>query len=146
MVTALRHTGLVVRNLDKSLAFYVGVLGLIPWKRSVEKGPFIESVVGISGVTLEWVKLKTTGGGLVELLQYHSHPDKVPLKNQSSNRIGCSHVAFTINNIDHLYIELIESGHSVISPPQKSPDGKVKVLYCHDPDGMILELVEELKE
>ena len=71
MILATRHTGLVVRDLDKSLVFYRDILGLSIFKRMKESGPYIEWVVGIPGVVLEWIKLKANDGSLVELIQYH---------------------------------------------------------------------------
>jgi len=145
VVTAVRHTGLVVRDLEKSLLFYRDILGLDTVKRAVEQGDFIDNLVGINGVVLEWVKLRSPDGMLVELLQYQSHPDAgdrpLPLP---SNRLGCSHLAFTVNDLAALHLYLIENGYHCNSLPLDSPDGAVKVLYCHDPDGIIVELVEEL--
>jgi catechol 2,3-dioxygenase-like lactoylglutathione lyase family enzyme len=105
---------------------------------------FISSVVGIDDVEIEWAKLSTPNGHLVELLEYKSHP----VTNQSgkpytANRHGCSHLAFTVDgSLDDIYKELISSGYSTISPPNENEIG-VKVLYCHDPDGVIVEMVEE---
>lgn len=141
---AIRHTGLVVRDLEKSLIFYRDILGLESVKRAVEKGAFIENVVGIQGVELEWVKLRSPDGMLIELLQYHSHPEIAgephPLP---SNHLGCSHLAFTVKHLSSLYADLTSRGFHCNSVPQDSPDGCVTVLYCHDPDGIIVELVEE---
>jgi len=142
----IRHTGLVVRDLKQSLHFYQDILGLSVWKRAREEGPFIEKLVGIPGVSLEWIKLKTGDDSLVELLQYHSHPDQTPIKNSTSNQVGCSHVAFTVDNLEKVYRKLCNRGIHCNSEPLISPDGKAKVLYCHDPDGIILELVEEISE
>ena len=141
----IRHTGLVVRDLEQSLHFYQDILGLTVWKRALEKGNFIEKLVGIPDVSLEWVKLKTLDNSLIELLQYHSHPDQRAIENAPSNRLGCSHVALSVKNLDKLYERLKENKFHCNSKPLKSPDGKAKVMFCHDPDGIILELVEELE-
>ena len=77
---SVRHTGLVVRDLEQSLHFYQDILGLTVWKRTLETGAFIEKVVGIPGVSLEWVKLKLPDDTMIELLQYHSHPDQKPFQ------------------------------------------------------------------
>lgn len=143
MILGMRHTGLVVRDLERSLAFYRDLLGLEVWRRATEEGSYIENVVGISEVRLEWAKLKAPDGSVVELLQYHSHPDNAPIENSRSNRVGCSHVAFTVSNLELTYRKLREVGIHCQSEPQLSPDGVAKVMYCHDPDGIILELVEE---
>ncbi len=146
MIIAARHTGLVVEDIDTSLGFYQGVLGLKMFKRAFEDDPdYIEELVGIHGVKLEYAKLHVPGGTLLELLQYHSHPQQNLRKPYPSNRHGCSHIAFTVENIDILYSKLVEAGIRCNSQPLCSPDGRVKVLYAHDPDGIILELVEELE-
>jgi catechol 2,3-dioxygenase-like lactoylglutathione lyase family enzyme len=144
MIRNIRHSGLVVRDLQDSLNFYKDLLGLTIWKRAQEEGPFIEKLVGLPGVSLEWVKLKTADESIIELLQYHSHPDQQPFENAPSNRLGCSHVALTVEDLEKVYNELCDKGFHCNSEPLLSPDGKAKVLYCHDPDGIILELVEEI--
>lgn len=145
MILSTRHTGLVVRDLDRSLAFYRDVLGLEVQRRATESGPYIDNVVGIPNVLLEWIKLRAPDGSMVELLQYHSHPDDAPLQNAPANRLGCSHLAFTVADLDQTFRELQSRGIHCNSEPQRSPDAAVKVLYCHDPDGIVLELVEESK-
>lgn len=143
-VLATRHTGLVVRDLERSLRFYCDFLGLKLWKRLLEEGPYIEQVVGLAGARVEWAKLKAPDGSLLELLQYHSHPDRSLSQILPSQMVGCSHVAFTVVALDGLYSRLCQAGFHCNGVPQTSPDGNVRVLYAHDPDGIILELVEEL--
>jgi|APSaa5957512493_1039668.scaffolds.fasta_scaffold13843_2 catechol 2,3-dioxygenase-like lactoylglutathione lyase family enzyme len=146
MIKNMRHAGLVVRDLDISLVFYQELLGLSVFKRMKEKGHYIERVVGITGASLEWVKLQAADGSLLELIQYNSTTDTPQkVKNAPSDQLGCSHVAFTVKNLDLLHKTLVDKGYNCNSEPQMSPDGMVKVMYCHDPDGIILELVEELQ-
>ena len=144
MILGIRHTGIVVRDINISLKFYRDLLGLSIWKRAKEEGPFIENVVGLSGVSLEWVKMQAPDGSVIELLQYHSHPDSQPFENIPSNRLGCSHIAFTVDNLENVYNLLCQHSCHCNSSPQISPDGKAKVLYSHDPDGITLEIVEEI--
>lgn len=148
MISSIRHVGIVVRDLDESLKFYCGMLGLAIYKRHTEKlGKFIDKLVGVNDVKLEWVKLIIPKGGLIELLQYHSHPDPSVFKEPEafpSNRLGCSHISLTIDNLSQLYNKLIQNGYKCNSGPLHSPNGKIKILYCHDPDGTILELIEDL--
>ena len=68
MIIKTRHTGLVVKNLDKSIRFYEE-LGLKVWKREFEKGEFLSQVVGINGAEIETAKLKIYDGSLLELLE-----------------------------------------------------------------------------
>ena len=146
MITGTRHTGLVVRDIERSLSFYRNILGLTLWKREKEEGPFIENVVAIKDVVIEWAKLKTPDGSVVELLQYPAHPEaKDRAENAPSNRQGCSHIAFTVEDIDAVYKKLQSNECHCNSGPQTSPDGLARVMYCHDPDGIIIEFVEEIK-
>jgi catechol 2,3-dioxygenase-like lactoylglutathione lyase family enzyme len=146
MISSIRHIGFVVTNLDESLKFYSKILGLKIYRRYTENGDFIDSLTGMENVSLEWVKLIIPSGGLIELLQYHTHPQVNKSLNQGlpSNRLGCSHAALTVSDLSTLYVKLTEAGYTCKSKPLIAPGGKAKILYCHDPDGAILELIEDL--
>jgi catechol 2,3-dioxygenase-like lactoylglutathione lyase family enzyme len=143
MIKNTRHTGLVVRDLEKSLKFYE-VLGFKLWKREIETGDFISTVVGIMEVSVETAKLKAVDNSMLEILQYHSHPQSKDFSNAPSNQLGCSHIAFTVDNIMNVCKLIQEMGGSVVNQPVLAPSGKVKVAYCHDIDGILMELVEEI--
>jgi len=143
MIQNIRHTGLVVRDLENSLKFYQA-LGLSLLQRETETGKFIETVVGLPGACVEWAKLLTPNGSVVELLQYHSHTSLQPIKKSESNRLGCSHIAFTVKDIDSCCNLICQLGGSIVDEPMESPKGNVRVNYAHDPDGILIELVEEL--
>ena len=147
MISSIRHSAFVVKDLETSLKFYCDILGLEIYRRYIEEGEFIDNLTGIKNVKLEWIKLVIPEGGLIELLQYHSHPDPdIPKKisRSSSNRLGCSHIALTVSDLATLYTKLVSNGFSCKSEPLLAPGGKAKILYCHDPDGAILELIEDL--
>lgn len=146
MISGVRHTGLVVRDIADSLKLYRDILGLTVFKQAAEEGAYIEKLVGIEKAKLKWVKLKAPDGYLIELLQYtHPKPAEAATANSPSDTIGCSHVAFTVRDIEALYRVLTDKGYHCNASPQLSPDNKAKVMYCHDGDGIIIELVEEMK-
>ena len=143
MIKNTRHTGLVVKDISNSIKFYES-LGLKVWRREIEKGDFISKVVGLDDAVIETAKLKLPDDSLIELLEYKSHLSEIPKNIYLSNRHGCSHIAFTVEDIDAIAIMIVEIGGSIVNPPSLSPNGKVKVMYCHDIDGILIELVEEL--
>lgn len=143
MIKAVRHTGVVVRDLGESTEFYCA-LGFVEDNQAIEEGDFIDTVVGMQNVKLEWVKLKAPDGYLLELLQYHSHPEQKKIAKQRSNQLGCSHLAFSVDDIDTVCKEIKKIGGSVVSPPALTNDKKVKVVYCHDNEGNLMEIVEVL--
>ena len=143
MIKAVRHTGIVVRSLEESVEFYCA-LGFTEDNRDIEKGIFIDTVVGLQNTKLEWVKLKALDGYLLEILQYHSHPEQKSIKKQKSNQLGCSHLAYSVDNINTICEKIEKIGGSIVNQPTLTNDKKVKVAYCHDNEGNLMEIVEVL--
>ena len=139
MVLSIRHTGLVVREIERSIEFYLG-LGFVLWQRMVRDGAYMDQLVGIPGVTLEWAKLRAPDGSMLELIQYHAPADIQPLKNAPSNRLGCSHVAFAVDDLARACDQILLLGGSVVNMPTVES----RSVYCHDPDGIIVELVRNV--
>jgi glyoxylase I family protein len=146
MTTAvhIRHVGLTVKNLERSLWFYQDLLGLKVRTRLIEKGRVLEKVLGLKEVEVETVKLATQDGKtLIELLSFRSHTvsdlEGVRLLNS-----GPTHVAFTVDDLGHLYKKMKAQGIFFNTSPQPSTDGKVLLTYCQDPDGTWVELVQPL--
>jgi len=144
MIIKTRHTGLVVKDISASIAFYEG-LGLSVWKHENESGDFLSQVVGLKNAEIETAKLKLSDESVVELLEYKSHPTKPTISNYPSNTHGCSHVAFTVKDVEEVSSKIIRLGGSIVNPPAVSANGSVKVMYCHDLDGILMEMVEELQ-
>lgn len=142
-VTAIRHSGIVVSNLETSLPFYRDMLGLQPWWDEVEEGPFVEAVTGVAGARIHTVKLKAPNGVSIELLQYLNTPKPVPQLSRA-NDVGCNHVALQVDDLDGLYGKAIAAGIRFNTAPVIAAGGKAKVTYCRDPEGVLLELVEIL--
>jgi len=143
MILNVRHTGIVVRNLDRMAEFYRS-LGFVDDNRAIEEGEFIDQVTGLENTKLEWIKMKSPDGYLLELLQYISHPIKDSVIKSSSNKLGCSHMAFTVERIEDTCNAIEQAGGSIVNLPAIAPNGNVKVAYCHDPEGVLMEIVEVL--
>lgn len=144
-VKNIRHTGIVVTNMEKSLEFYHDLMGLKLVIDFEEKGSFIDSVLNVSGAHVRMIKLVTDDGQMIELLQYHSHPEKRRLDNKVYE-IGPTHVAFTVDDVDKTYADWTAKGVRCNSKPVVSPDGKAKLFFCQDPDGTFLEIVQMLED
>lgn len=138
----IRHFGIVISDLEKSLHFYRDILGLKIKREMMEEGKFIDTILNLQNVRVKTIKMLADDGNLVELLWYESHPRETNKK--EIYNIGASHVAFTVNDLDYEYERLKGEGIKFTCPPQLSPDGKAKVTFCYDPDGTPIELVEEI--
>ena len=140
MIKEVRHIGIEVNNMENSLKFYRDLLGLKIIKDMDEQGVYIDNMLSLDYVQVKTVKLSAdTGNTLIELLDFKSHND-----NEVRNfyTIGASHIALTVDNLEDLYKHLTKNNVKFNAPPQKSPDGLVKVTFCNDPDGTPIELVE----
>ena len=143
---SVRHFGIVVTDMEKSLKFYRDLLGLRIKIDALEEGPFIDAMSGLKNIKVRTIKMNADEGNtLIELLCYESHKRERKENNEIPN-IGASHPAFTVENLDYEYKRLREKGVEFNCPPQISPDGKAKVTFCYDPDGVPIELVEELNQ
>ena len=138
---AVRHIGIVVGDLNASLAFYCNQLGFQVARRMVETGPFIATLLDMPNAEVETAKLSGADGAMIELLHFRNRAP-LPDTGLTLNRLGPTHAALTVADIDGLHRKLVSQGIVFIAPPSVSPDGKAKVAFCRDPEGNYLELVE----
>lgn len=145
LIKETRHIGITVTNMENSLRFYRDLLGLEIIRVMNESGQHIDNMLNISNVSVITVKMSVNNSAtLIELLEFKSHPNKP--ENMQIHRIGTSHLAFTVHDLEKCYDFLLGSGVKFNSRPQISPDGYAKVAFCYDPDGTLIELVEVLDE
>ena len=144
MVKNIRHTGIVVNDLNASLRFYQQLLGFEIVRRMDESGEFISRILAMTDIKVTTVKMAVTDGAMIELLYYYSHPRGQVPRNLCD--VGVSHIAFTVNNLDSEYVRLSNEGVLFNSAPQLSPDGYAKVAFCRAPEGTFIELVEVLAQ
>jgi len=139
---SLRHVGIVVSDLEASVRFWCEGVGFVESLRSDEGGEILDSVLGMSGVDVTTVKLDAPGGGRIELLRFRSHPGG-SWWGGSPATTGLTHVALTVLNLEHLLERIVRFGAKP-GPVEVAPDGRVRFCYCRGPEGVLLELVEEL--
>ena len=64
-IIEMRHVGIVVNNLQKSLDFFVNVLGFRIFKKMNEKGKYIDSVLNLKKADVITVKMKAPDSSLI---------------------------------------------------------------------------------
>jgi glyoxylase I family protein len=143
---AIHHTGLVVRDLDRSIYFYHDVLGLpfanepTPWF----SGGQLEQGVGVPGAVLRQVSLWVGEHSTMELIEYGNRPES-STESVPNNYLGAAHVCFKVDDIDAKKAELEAKGVKFYSDVNVVDDGPLsgwRWCYFSDPDGLALELVE----
>lgn len=135
MIRAIRHTAIMVEDMERALTFYRDLLGFKVIRDAIEEGNHIDRILG-SGISFREVKLSTTDslkdGTVIELIQTSSLPDDF------------SHIALRVDDIEKEYRRLLKAGIKFSCPPIVSPDGYAKITCCLDPSGYVIELVEIL--
>lgn len=141
MKAALRHIGIVVSDLERSIEFYSNFFDFSVQKRMVETGSFISTILGLDDVNVETVKLYSKNtGSCIELLSFSTPQLEERLK-VLPYQSGITHFALTVENLDQLYSKM-SSIIKFISEPKVSVDGRAKVVFFHGLDGELVELVE----
>ncbi len=142
----MNHTGFVVSDMERSLAFYRDLLGLREERNQILEGEFISQLVGYPNARLHIIYL---GIGdtkhSVELIQYLNPPgESVALP--SRNSVGATHLGVIVDDLDSFYEELSGKGVRFVSPPAVRAGAVYplarKGCYLEDPDGNWLELLE----
>jgi catechol 2,3-dioxygenase-like lactoylglutathione lyase family enzyme len=142
-IDGARHAGITVSDLDRSLEFYCGLLGLeLLWRRLYEE-PEITRIVGVPEASgIEVAMLRIPGSELdVELLEYKD------CERWSGSSPPCDygtgHFCVFVTGIEALYEELLERGVTFRSdgPVEMTAGANAggKSLYSLDPDGYIFE-------
>jgi hypothetical protein len=107
-----------------------------------ESGSFIDNVLGMKNIEVTTVKLVIQNKQMIELLDFKTNKKNIVEK--YVNDIGPTHIAFTVDDIEKIYINFINSDIEFISGPKMSADGNAKVAFCKAPEGTFIELVEQL--
>ena len=140
MITSMNHTGFVVADLDKAVAFYRDAMGLAVDVTRERKGGPITQVVGYEDAHLKIALLSMGNGHTLELIQY-VHPKGTARPTDERNHLGATHLAFNVEDMEQTVEHLIGHGAQGLNPPVEVMPGR-KVCYLQDPDGNWIELLE----
>jgi len=144
MIKSFFHTGFVVQDLEKSVDFYVNVLGMRVAARVERHNEFISQVLAFPDTHIKGVLLDKGEGHQLELVKYISPASGSGGINR--NDLGAAHLAFYVEDLDRFYDETSQRGLRFNNPPAALHDdhGKLmrKAMYAQDPDGNWLEFVE----
>ena len=133
------HVALSVSSLERSMAFYVDLMGF-------EKSDLIEcpperglgNVVGIPGCSARIAKLKQ-GAMVLELFEYLVPRGRPMAPDRTQADIGLTHLGFASTDIHSDYERLRQQGVRFYSPPiEYRPH--VWNAYFYGPDGETCEL------
>jgi catechol 2,3-dioxygenase-like lactoylglutathione lyase family enzyme len=141
----LHHVGIPVSDLDRSVAWYEHVLGLVLDKRAPSSGVELSRAVEVPSAEMNVAFLAVGDHLLLELLEYTS-PRGKPYALANCD-VGAVHVCFQVDDIQAAHADLTAAGIAFNHPPiELGPDaGDLEgywFAYFRDPDGVQLELFQ----
>ena len=139
--------GMTVSDIDRSVAFFTGVLTFEKVSDVELAGGEHERLLGLFGVRMRVVRLRL-GDEHIELTEFLAPRGRpVPADSRSNDR-WFQHVAIIVSDMDAAYARLRQHNVEHASPePQRLPDwnpnaGGIKAFYFKDPDGHALEVLQ----
>jgi catechol 2,3-dioxygenase-like lactoylglutathione lyase family enzyme len=139
-MATLNHMGLTVRDLEASVAFYRDVAGMTEGRRNETGGPWFDRLTGNEGARIRVAHL-TLGGFTLQLVQYLAAGGEALTLHH--RRGGNPHLCFNVPDFQRRRELALACGSAFVSPIERLPGGK-RSFYVADPDGLPVELMEDL--
>ncbi|MDP9225180.1 MAG: VOC family protein [Actinomycetota bacterium] len=142
IVSGLDHVSVSTQDLDRSLGFYTGLLGLRLMNRGEIDDSMIADMSGRTGVKVLFADIDLSRGQVLELLQTvapnaHEHAD-----------VGrpSGHFALAVDDIEQVHRRLVAAGVVVRGKITEIDEPGhwfgAKAAYVLDPDGVTVELIQ----
>ncbi len=149
-IAGVHHFSFSVTNLDRTIRFYEKVLGVEVRSRGRNKYKTLGRALfgtkwGVdqpqADLELAFIQL---GHNRIEFIEYKDPKAQPYHKNPSI--AGSAHLAFRVDDIEEIRKKMEAAGvefHSPINTYMEEGKGEIKWCYFRDPDGIVLELVQQ---
>jgi catechol 2,3-dioxygenase-like lactoylglutathione lyase family enzyme len=154
LVTPLKRTAIIVRDMERSIEFYSKALGLKVWVQG-EAGselPALYQLLGMPPCRTRWVILQSGDVpwgmvGLFELTDPEPEDDTHPSIDRVNRGEAC--LVFHTPDVDLIYERACDMGLTVLCPPtllELKQHGVVsKEMTLRDPNGVLLNFIQNLE-
>jgi catechol 2,3-dioxygenase-like lactoylglutathione lyase family enzyme len=137
------HTAIAVTDLDRSIAFYTGLLGLRIVGRSLNEGAGQDRLDGLAGCEVDVVALApAVATPHLELLHYRTPAGRTLTTDFAVNDLAAVRQLYKVGEIDALVRRLEAAGAAFVSPGVVPLQSGSKAAAVRDPDGHILVLMD----
>lgn len=132
MLVGFEHVGMTSGNLDRTIAFYCGLLGLrLALRKAQARGE---------------VAFLDTGSGMLEVVAPSAEVSR--FRDVPPHEAGMRHLTFAVTDLHDMVERLQAAGVEIVEPPRDAVHQEVirRLAFCRDPDGILVELVERAAE
>jgi len=143
-IQRMDHVGLVVRDLEAAIAFFVE-LGMELEGRMPIEGRWVDRIVGLDNVRVDIAMMRTPDGhGKIELTKFHT-PAAISAEpeNPPPNTLGVGRIMFAVDDIDDVISRLRTHGAELVGEVAQYED-IYRLCYVRGPEGFIIALAEQL--
>jgi len=160
-IRKIDHVGIIVNDLPAAKAFFLD-FGLEVLGEGKVEGEWVkrmERVIGLQDIKEDVAKLRTSdsdanieivmlrtpdGETNIELVKFNAPSNEIGIQHPLANTLGIQHIAFNVEDIEALVNKLTKKGAELISDIY-GYENAYKLCYVRGPEGIILELAEEIK-
>lgn len=140
-IQRMDHVGIVVDDLAAATEFFAE-LGLEPGGEGSVDGRWVDRVVGLEGVRVDFAFMQTPDGhGQLELIKFHAPPHQGDGRYAPANVPGIRHLAFVVDDIDAVVSRLRARGAELVGEVANY-EQIYRLCYIRGPEGIIVELAE----
>jgi lactoylglutathione lyase len=136
-VLGLDHVSIASGDLDRSLEFYTGLLGLPLMGRGEIPAESVAEITGRADARILFADIDLGRGQVLELLHELGGEQPVP---------GDGHFSLMVDDVHEMYARLKDAGAEaqgdITTINEPGLWFGAKVVYLTDPDGVTIELIE----
>jgi glyoxylase I family protein len=137
------HVGICVSDWKRSLRFYHDVLGFRYVRELELSGEPGSTLLQLEDVDFRAITLEREGLR-IELLHYERPGHVCGQIPRPMNQLGLTHLALRVDDLDALVKELEEARVDVREETSiEVPKANAKAVFITDPDGTLIELVQQ---
>ena len=139
------HVGVIVNDLSVAKEFFLD-FGLEVKGEWEMEGELMGYAVGLNDVKVACVGLGMPDGQTwIELIKFITPSNEKDIQQPFANTLGIRHIAFSVEDIEAVVAKLKKKGTEIFSEIQQYEES-YKLCYVRGPEGIILELAEEIKK
>jgi catechol 2,3-dioxygenase-like lactoylglutathione lyase family enzyme len=154
-LVTLNHFGISVRDLDRSIAFYLALTGQEPAATGNWSSTGLGSAAGIGDsskrTAIRWATFRINNANidLVQIKKENEEERQAPLAKHSLGELGAMHACFEVDDLEPVFKRMQEAGikfHGPFHRISHDEDGAEEgigtvVASFNGPDGERLELI-----
>lgn len=144
-IQRIDHIGIVVNDLVAAKKFFMD-FGFTILGEADEQSELLDKVAGIKNAKSQIVFLQAPNGQInLELAKFWRPADKSGPQESSIYSHGMQHLAFVVQNIEETVATMKQKGYEVMVDTYNY-ENVYKLCYFRGPEGIIIELAEQLSD